>query len=105
MMTTEERLERVEHRNRWMMAFVSVVSVGWLASRITSCSPGFAATETNVIRAERFEIVDHAGRVRGVLGVVKGGPVLELLDDNGNPSARLGVVKDRPVLALGGGTA
>jgi hypothetical protein len=42
--------------------------------------------EATVIRAEKFEVVDKNGRVRGELGLRSDGvPVLRLYDEDGNP--------------------
>ena len=50
-----------------------------------------------VLRVERFEVVDRAGKTRAVLGTkysdstdLRGGPSLELYDQDGKPRAALG---------------
>jgi hypothetical protein len=52
----------------------------------TPASAERTAQETKIIRAEKFEVVDKNGRVRGELGLRHDGvPVLRLYDEDGNP--------------------
>lgn len=62
---------------------------GGLSSQFFTGTPALAdkmAQEPQVIRAERFEVVDQNGRVHGELGLRSDGvPILRLYDEDGNP--------------------
>ncbi len=63
--------------------------VGGIASQFFTGTPALAdktSQEPQVIRAERFEVVDKNGVVRGELGLRGDGtPILRLYDEDGNP--------------------
>lgn len=53
-----------------------------------------------VVRAQRFVLVDRAGEERASLGLIDGDPGLALADDAGNTRTALGVIDDMPKLGL-----
>lgn len=70
------------------LALASGLVGGMAASQFVG-APVFAGRtpqETNVIQAEKFEVVDKKGKVRGELGLRSDGvPVLRLYDEDGTP--------------------
>ena len=103
-MTVEERVERLERRNRQLvMMFVAVVGVGvllvFLASRMATAQAGSVAFEK--VRAKELVIVDSLGRLRADLSVADGGgPMLALYDASGMGRVSLSMEDDSPMLAL-----
>jgi hypothetical protein len=86
-------------RARWMSV---VVAAGLAASVLAlSCAAG-TGPSPEVLRAQRFELVDSSGDVRGVLSLGdKACPRLALFDENGNARVRLMLCLDgTPVLSL-----
>ena len=74
----ESRIEALEKRTRLLVgALLVVTSLALLGS---AASP---EAETQVVRANRFELVDSEGRVRGELSLQDGAPVFSLLDTAG----------------------
>lgn len=90
-MTLEQRVVRLERRNRLLTAALLVVLGGAVAWRP-------APQET--VRAQRLEVVDDRGRVRGVLEAGEDGPSLRLLDVAGVARASLEDAADGTALYL-----
>jgi hypothetical protein len=71
------------------LALTSGLVGGVVSSQFLMSVPVFAEKppqETQVIQAERFEVVDKDGKVRGELGLRNDGvPVLRLYDEDGAP--------------------
>lgn len=53
-----------------------------------------------LLKAEKFQLVDEAGRVRARLGLTGGGPLLALFDETGKARAELRVLDGQPSLCL-----
>jgi hypothetical protein len=72
-----------------VLGLISGLVGGVVASPFLAGTPVFAEKafqEPKVIRAEKFEIVDKNGRVRGEFGLRSDGtPVLRLYDEDGIP--------------------
>jgi len=79
-MSTKERLEQLERRNRRLS--VAVVLMGVAAAVVVAA--GMAKTEgvPNVLRARSFEVVDENGKVRAKLHICLNEPCLDLYDEN-----------------------
>ena len=75
-------------RSRWAIIIVvvclvvTVAAVAYAAGQAKTAAP-------EVVRAQKFEVVDAGGRVRGELGMVEGGPALILYDEKGGKRAYL----------------
>ncbi len=91
-MTTEERLVALERglaaagrRNKYLLIGLVVLAVGWAFTSTTRTVQ--AQADENIIRAEKFELVDSQGRVRAVLGlgISDNETGLTLFDENGMP--------------------
>jgi len=89
-------------RAKWAMVIVAVCLV------VTAVAIAYAAGKSavpvqEVVRAQKFELVDAKGKLRGVLSVLSdGSPQLALFDAKGRPRAGLVVLSDRlPALLLG----
>lgn len=88
-------------RLQWVMVIVAmcllvaVAAVAWAAGQAKASAP-------EVIRAQRFDLVDAEGRVRGRLSIASSsGPALLLYDENGTVRARLRLSLDgSPTLDL-----
>jgi len=89
-MTTEERLERLERRNCWMLLGVVLLILGYFV--IATQSGMF----TGIIHAKHFVVVDSQGQTRAELV----GEGLSLSDRNGKERAVLCLVENGPALAL-----
>ena len=74
----ESRIEALEKRTRLLVGALLVVTS--LALLGAAASP---EAENPVVRANRFELVDSEGRVRGELSLQDGAPVFSLLDTAG----------------------
>lgn len=68
----------------------------------TALAPAVTDGGANVVRADRFEVMDGSGQVRGSLGLDDEGPVLELVDAGGTYRARLETGALGPELQLQG---
>lgn len=82
-------------KGKWAVLTLAACVVVTVAA--VACAPGRARTEApEVIRAQRFELVDGEGRVRGALevGLPDDSPGLILLDDKGELRAGLGLLPD-----------
>jgi HEAT repeat protein len=84
-------------RARWVIVVVAVCLV------VTVAAIAYAAGKTSapeVIRAQRFELVDDEGRVRAALDVLGGDPDVALHDREGRSRAVLSMVGGSPRLRL-----
>lgn len=78
-------------RAQWVMVIVAVCLV------VTVAAIAYAAgmsSAPEVIRAQRFELVDAEGKVRGALGIGRGQPVLAFADEAGKTRVLLGLSDD-----------
>jgi hypothetical protein len=66
----ERRLQALERRNRWTTAICALLGVFALAA--------FTQRQEQVVRAERFELLNAQGQVAGQWGMERGGPVLQM---------------------------
>ena len=85
------------------LSMIAGMAGGVLASQLFMGTPLFpwkTPLQVEVIRAERFEVVDKDGKRRAALALVKGEPSLALFNQNGNPRAGLALVKGEPILVL-----
>jgi len=96
--TIEERLTRLERKNRRLT--LAVLLTGVAAALVVTV--GMARTEAvpDAVRAHSFVLLDENGKVRAMLAVAKDGPGLRLSDENGKLRASLGVTEDGPGLHL-----
>src|SRR5262245_16011227 len=82
-------MSRVQQMGTVALALVSGFLGGTMSNQFLAGTPVLAdnpSQETKIIRAERFEVVDKTGRVRGELGLRSDGtPILRLYDEEGNP--------------------
>ena len=84
---------RIQQATTMVWALCAGVVGGGVSSQFLAGTPVLAektAQEPQVIRAERFEVVDKNGKVRGELGLRSDGvPVLRLYDEDGAPRVGL----------------
>ena len=87
-------------KRKWALVIVAVCVIVTVAA--VAYAAGVAKTAApEVIRAQRFELVDAEGRVRAVLGESPGGaPALMLNDEKGQARAALGLDANCPRLEL-----
>jgi hypothetical protein len=82
-------MRRTQQGMTVVLALASGLVGGVVSSQFLTGTPVFAERtpqETKIIQAEKFEVVDKDGRVRGELGLRSDGvPVLRLFDDDGTP--------------------
>ena len=97
-MTIEERLAQLERKNRRLT--LALMSVGMAAVMAVAMGQGAPAVVTQAVKARSFILVDDDGKVRGIFGVVKGGPLLSMYDENGKGRATLTVSSYGPGLTL-----
>ena len=103
-MTTEERLGRLERElswaktgNRWLMVGTVLLVGGLCVAWVEAGAVMAAQTQQDTaeeIRANRFVLVDDAGRTRATLGMREGEPDLRLMDEVGAERVILGVTTE-----------
>ena len=96
-MTMEERVDRLERRNRQLLvAVVAMVGVGvlalFVAGRMATAQAGVETVDE--LRTKKLVIVDDDGQGRAALVVSEDGPGLFLLDVKGKPRVALTVGED-----------
>jgi len=91
-----ERLQKLERQNRRVkrMGLLALTAVGAVLV------VGQAAPKTRTIEAEKFVLVDSAGKIRAELSMMLDRPSLVMLDEEGKARADLSVEPDGPRLAL-----
>ena len=90
----ERRLQALERRNRWTTAVCALLGVFALGA--------FTLRQEQVVRAERFELLNTQGEVAGEWSVHGGGPMLRM-GTRGATTVRLGVnAPDDAGLQIGG---
>ena len=113
-LTMEQRVERLERHNRRLevgMVVLAMVVGGMVALVLslvflgaTKWKPRMAPpTEAfgKVVRAQKFEVVDSNGAMRGIFDVLPdGNPGLVLVDKNGKTRASFSVLPDGSGLGL-----
>ena len=94
-------------KKQYIMTVVLAVVAGLVGGVVSSWlflgAPVFAQKTpqvAEVIRAERFWVVDQDEKLRAALSLVAGEPSLFLYDKNGKRHARLGMVAGEPRLRL-----
>jgi hypothetical protein len=92
----QNRLERLERRQSWLLRTAGVAAVvltaGALMAQVQPTPPLVPpATQALPVRASSFELVDRDGHTRAVLRIDHGAPVLQLHDVNGATALRLTV--------------
>ena len=96
-----ERLERVEREHRWWRRLGLLVVAGAAAAVLM----GQALPGRRDIEAQSFVLLDSTGHLQARLGMLAGGPALQLFDQNGQGRAALSVRPDgTPLLSLADGT-
>ena len=90
----ERRLQALERRNRWTTAVCALLGVFALAA--------FTQRQEQVVRAERFELLNAQGQVAGHWTMQRGEPMLQM-GLRGATTVRLGVnAPDDAGLQVGG---
>jgi hypothetical protein len=74
-----ERLEKMELQNRRLKQAGTVILILFAAVLLM----GQSLPKRRIIEAERFVLLDTAGKARGLFQMVADGPYLVLLDENG----------------------
>jgi hypothetical protein len=98
-MAIEERLARLERKNRRLTA--ALLSVGIAAVVAVGMGQGSAPVVPQEIRAHKFTLVGNNGELRASLMMLKDGPGLFLYDTNGGERAGLWLDKeDDPAFTL-----
>ncbi len=97
-MTIEERLTKLERKNR--MLTLALVSISLAATLVVTIGMGPAEAVPEEVKAHRFILVDAYGKVRAGLVMAKDGPRLDLLDENSLGRVGLAVFKDGPRLGF-----
>lgn len=98
-MSLEQRVERLERQNR-QLKVILMLALGALvvAMFVERAQPLQAKRAENVVRAEKFELVDGDGKVQAILEATKDGAYFVLRDGKGAWFYRASGYKD------GGGT-
>ncbi|MBD3292124.1 MAG: hypothetical protein GF393_04310 [Armatimonadia bacterium] len=93
-------------RRQFHVALVVLVMSGFaggaVAHWLLPAQPAWAQDGyvQQVVRAEEFELVDEAGRPRGLLQMSAGDPRLSLIDNNGNVRAEMAILRGEPGVAI-----
>ena len=107
-MSLEQRIEELERQNRRIKRAGLLTVVGVLAATLlyvglqaTSRAIAQGRTESKVIEATEFRLVDRSGKLRAALGMANGEPGLVLYDKDGKARASLELGKNgEPALTL-----
>jgi hypothetical protein len=99
-MTIEQRLGRLERQNRQLKWLLS----GLVGMAVTGCAMGLKATgdgstsaplaEPEVLRAERFEVIDAEGNPLAVIGPNGNGGVVFVYNNRGRLVAQMGAAEE-----------
>jgi hypothetical protein len=97
-MTIEERLNRLERKNRRLT--LAMLLTGVAAALVVTL--GMAKTEVvpDEVKAHSFKLLDDNGNTRAALDVTKDGVGLALLGGKGNTQAALSVANEEAMLVL-----
>ncbi len=90
-MTIEERLTKLERKNR--MLTLALVLVSLAATLVVTVGMGPPEAVPEEVKARRFILVDAYGKARAGMFFDNADPHLDLLDENGNVRLGLTVVK------------
>jgi len=91
-----ERLGKLERQNRRLKRAGSLALTAVAALLLM----GQATPESRTIEAERFIVIDSAGKTRAVLSMILDGPHLVMYDEKGEMRVNLRVGPDGPLLAF-----
>lgn len=95
------RLERMERENRWWRRLGLLGVAGAAAVMLM----GQGASGRRDVEAQSFVLLDGTGRLQARLGMLAGGPALQLFDQDGQGRAALSIRPDStPLLSLVDGT-
>jgi hypothetical protein len=97
-MTTEERLNRLERKNRRLT--LALVLTGLAAGLVATAGMGPADAVPNEVKARQFTLVDADGKLRARLGPSSEGASFILCDASGKARAGFGMTKQGPELLL-----
>jgi hypothetical protein len=99
---TEEGLILLTNRTRFTAELIVLATIGgaiWATAKPTNAVQKNAQ---EVIRAQRFEVVDSKGKLRGVLATQDNGdPILTMLDSKGDPVINVAIVDKTPGITIG----
>jgi hypothetical protein len=84
-MTTEERLTRLERKNRWLT--LALLFMGVAATLVVTAGMQRTEAVPEVVKARRFLLVDENGKERARLGLAKAFSGLVLSSENGSAVA------------------
>ena len=98
MMTTEERLTRLERKNRRLT--LALVLTGLAAALAVTAGMGPAGTVPDEVKAHRFTLVDADGKTRARLGPSSEGASFILFDASGKGRAGFGMTKQGPEILM-----
>jgi len=97
-----------QHTSWWLSLSVTLasgVALGMLLNGVSNPGPAMAQdASSKTVKAEKFELVDHSNKVRGVLDMGTGDePNLQLFDSNGIARVRIAVAADgAPLMTVNG---
>ena len=90
------------NRTRFTAELIVLATIGgaiWATAKPTNAVPKNAQ---DVLRAQRFEVLDSKGKVRGVLATQDNGdPILTLLDRKGDPIVNVAIIDKISGITLG----
>ncbi len=98
MMTTEERLTRLERKNRRLT--LALVLTGLAAALAVTAGMGPAGAVPDEVKAHRFTLVDADGKTRARLGPSSEGASFILFDASGKGRAGFGMTKQGPEILM-----
>ena len=95
----------VRERTRLTGILLAAMAAGYAGGLIsqanTKAAPANTAPATSEVpRAKRFEVIDSAGKLRGVFATLKGEPALELVDSAGKLRGVFATIKGETALEL-----
>jgi hypothetical protein len=98
---TSQMIQRVSRRKEASMKrIVSIVTLALLVCGSFACNGQANMSTSEVIQAQRFELVNAQGEVVGALASTDDGPGLRLYDSNGKARLTVAVEADGPAVTL-----
>jgi hypothetical protein len=91
----QARVDRLERRQAWTLTFAAAAGVVLAAGTLMAQAPAPPDVPPGVhtlpLKGSSFELVDAQGRIRAVLRLDKGAPVMQFHDAFGTVALRLSV--------------
>lgn len=99
-MDVKQRIERLERQNRVLRLSLGVTAVAVICLAAMGATTLNQVTQYKIIRAEKFELVDTHGNLRGEMGVNDLGPFVHFDDRQNGRLASMGIANGTPHVTL-----